>query len=68
MIFPVSERDVLDSAAGPSRRQGQQITIHVRLPNGPGYPHPGVSNFIDARSTHDRYRRGPGALPNLTAF
>ena len=51
MIFQASERDVLDY----SRRiaefadKSPHVVIHVKLPNGSTYPHPGLSNFLDVQ-------------------
>ena len=51
VTFQVSERDlinyrrrVLESAGKDSR-----VTIHIKLPNGSEYPHPGLTNFTDVQ-------------------
>jgi membrane fusion protein (multidrug efflux system) len=51
VTFQVSERDlinyrrrVLESAGKDAR-----VTIHIKLPNGSEYPHPGLTNFTDVQ-------------------
>jgi membrane fusion protein, multidrug efflux system len=51
VLFQPSERDVLDY----KRRLAQQpelrrnVTVHLKLPNGSDYPHPGQTNFLDVQ-------------------
>src|SRR5262249_53157619 len=50
VIFQVSQRNVLEY----KRRLGEpggstHVTIHIKLPNGSIYPHPGLSNFLDVQ-------------------
>ncbi len=49
VIFQASERDVLDyrHKVAESGQANANVTVHVRLPNGTTYPHPGVTNFLD---------------------
>jgi membrane fusion protein (multidrug efflux system) len=51
VIFQVSERDLLDyrQKIGQSGDKSANVTVHVRLPNGSIYPHPGVTNFLDVQ-------------------
>src|SRR5438105_6944184 len=50
VIFQVSSRNLLDyrrrAAESPSN---EHSTVHVRLPNGTEYPHPGRTNFVDVQ-------------------
>jgi membrane fusion protein, multidrug efflux system len=45
VIFQVSQRTVLDYR----RRVVTHVTIHIKLPDGSTYPHPGLSNFLDVQ-------------------
>ena len=51
VIFQASERDVLDYGRriAESADKSPHVTIHVKLPNGSAYPHPGLSNFLDVQ-------------------
>jgi membrane fusion protein (multidrug efflux system) len=51
VIFQASERDVLDYSRriAESADKSPHVVIHVKLPNGTTYPHPGVSNFLDVQ-------------------
>jgi membrane fusion protein (multidrug efflux system) len=51
VIFQASERDVLDYSQriAESADKSPHVVIHVKLPNGTTYPHPGVSNFLDVQ-------------------
>jgi membrane fusion protein (multidrug efflux system) len=50
VTFQVSQRNVLEYmrrvAESPSNRF---VTIHLKLPDGTIYPHPGTSNFLDVQ-------------------
>src|SRR5262249_27771529 len=50
VIFQVSERNVLEYrrrvAASASNTH---VTVHIKLPNGSPYPHPGLSNLLDVQ-------------------
>ena len=51
VIFQASERDVLDYGRriAESADKSPHVTIHVKMPNGSAYPHPGLSNFLDVQ-------------------
>jgi membrane fusion protein (multidrug efflux system) len=51
VIFQVSERDVIAYRArvAQSADKTPHVTIHITLPNGAAYPHPGTSNFLDVQ-------------------
>ncbi|MEA2961389.1 MAG: rane fusion protein multidrug efflux system [Alphaproteobacteria bacterium] len=51
VIFQASERDVLDYSRriAESADKSPHVVIHVKLPNGTTYPHPGLSNFLDVQ-------------------
>jgi len=45
VIFQVSQRNILEYR----RRALTRVTIHIKLPDGSPYPHPGLSNFLDVQ-------------------
>jgi membrane fusion protein (multidrug efflux system) len=48
VIFQVSQRNVLDYRRRVAESDtNRRVTIHIKLPNGDTYPHPGLSNFLD---------------------
>jgi membrane fusion protein, multidrug efflux system len=51
VTFPVSERDVIGykHRLAESGGQNQHLTVHIKLPDGSIYPHPGVTNFLDVQ-------------------
>jgi membrane fusion protein (multidrug efflux system) len=51
VIFQASERDVLDYGRriAESADKSPHVVIHIKLPNGSTYPHPGLSNFLDVQ-------------------
>jgi len=51
VIFQVSERDVLEykTRTAELADKAGHVTVHVKLPNGGTYPHPGLSNFLDVQ-------------------
>jgi len=51
IIFQASQRDVLEykHRLAESGGKTQHVTVHIRLPDGRIYPHPGVSNFLDVQ-------------------
>jgi membrane fusion protein, multidrug efflux system len=51
VIFQVSERDVIAYKArvAKSPDKSPNVTIHIKLPNGTDYEHPGLSNFLDVQ-------------------
>ena len=51
VIFQASERDVLEYGRriAESADKSPHVVIHIKLPNGTTYPHPGLSNFLDVQ-------------------
>jgi membrane fusion protein (multidrug efflux system) len=51
VVFQASERDVLEykRRLTASADNTEHVTVHVKLPNGSTYPHPGLSNFLDVQ-------------------
>jgi membrane fusion protein, multidrug efflux system len=52
VIFQPSERDVLNYRrrfVEPGGKLPQHVTIHIRLPDGSVYPHPGFTNLVDVQ-------------------
>jgi membrane fusion protein, multidrug efflux system len=51
VIFQTSEREVLDYKQRINELADKEghVTVHVRLPNGSDYPHPGRTNFLDVQ-------------------
>src|SRR5262249_32134609 len=51
VLFPASERDVLDykSKLAQSPEMNRHVTVHIKLPNGTAYAHPGETNFLDVQ-------------------
>jgi membrane fusion protein (multidrug efflux system) len=51
VLFQASERDVLayKSRIGRSTEKNARVTIHIKLPNGSVYQHPGLTNFLDVQ-------------------
>ena len=50
VIFQVSQRNILDYRARVAEfEKNRRVTIHIKLPNGNLYPHPGLSNFLDVQ-------------------
>jgi membrane fusion protein (multidrug efflux system) len=51
VIFQASQRDVLNYKRRVAEAPGQSthVTVHIRLPNGSIYPHPGLTNFLDVQ-------------------
>ena len=49
VIFQASERDVIDykRRVAESADKNPHVTVHIQLPNGSVYPHPGLTNFLD---------------------
>jgi membrane fusion protein (multidrug efflux system) len=45
VIFQVSQRNILEYR----RRAVTHVTVHIKLPDGSPYPHPGLSNFLDVQ-------------------
>jgi membrane fusion protein (multidrug efflux system) len=50
VIFQVSQRNVLEYRRRVAESASNTyVTIHLKLPNGSVYPHPGISNFLDVQ-------------------
>ena len=51
VLFQASERDVLDykRKLAQSPEMNRHVTVHLKLPNGIDYPHPGQTNFLDVQ-------------------
>jgi membrane fusion protein (multidrug efflux system) len=51
VIFQVSQRNILEYKRRVAEPDSNgRVTIHIRLPNGSIYPHPGLSNFLDVQA------------------
>jgi membrane fusion protein (multidrug efflux system) len=50
VIFQISQRNVLEYRRRVAESEkNTRVTLHIRLPNGSVYPHPGISNFLDVQ-------------------
>jgi membrane fusion protein, multidrug efflux system len=51
VTFQVSERDLINykRRVAESADKDPRVTIHIKLPNGSEYPHPGLTNFTDVQ-------------------
>ena len=51
VIFQVSQRNILTyrQRVAQSPDKNAHVTIHIKLPNGSLYPHPGLTNFLDVQ-------------------
>ena len=50
VIFQVSQRNVLEYRRRVAESDSNtHVTIHIKLPDGSPYPHPGLSNFLDVQ-------------------
>ena len=51
VLFQASERDVLDykRRLAESQDKNPHVTVHIKLPNGSAYEHPGLTNFLDVQ-------------------
>ncbi len=47
VVFQSSERDVLEYKRRIADYKDGHVTVHIKLPNGNPYPHPGLTNFLD---------------------
>jgi membrane fusion protein (multidrug efflux system) len=55
VTFQVSEADIIEykrRVAEPADKS-PHVTIHIKLPNGTFYPHPGLTNFLDVQVKAD---------------
>jgi membrane fusion protein (multidrug efflux system) len=49
VVFQASERDVLEYKRRIAEYKDGHLTVHIKLPNGNAYPHPGRTNFLDVQ-------------------
>src|SRR5262249_45670367 len=50
VIFQVSQRNVLEYRRRVAESaDNTHVTVHIKLPDGRPYPHPGLSNFLDVQ-------------------
>jgi membrane fusion protein (multidrug efflux system) len=47
VVFQSSERDILEYKRRIAEYKDGHVTVHIRLPNGNAYPHPGLTNLLD---------------------
>jgi membrane fusion protein (multidrug efflux system) len=55
VTFPTSEADIIayKRRVAELPDKNPHVTIHIKLPNGAIYPHPGVTNFLDVQVQGD---------------
>ena len=55
MTFQASEADVIEyrHRLAASADKNPHVTIHIKLPDGTIYPHPGLTNFLDVQVEAD---------------
>lgn len=51
VTFQASQRDILayKRRIADAGNKSPHVTVHIRLPDGSDYPHPGASNFLDVQ-------------------
>src|SRR5580704_7471105 len=51
VIFQASERDIINyrRRVAESAAKTVHVTVHIKLPNGRAYPHPGLTNLLDVQ-------------------
>jgi membrane fusion protein, multidrug efflux system len=50
VIFQVSQRNVLEYRRRVAQSDSNtHLTVHIKLPDGTPYPHPGLTNFLDVQ-------------------
>jgi membrane fusion protein, multidrug efflux system len=51
VIFQASERDILEYKRRVAESAGKtaHVTVHIQLPNGSAYPHPGLTKLLDVQ-------------------
>jgi membrane fusion protein, multidrug efflux system len=47
VVFQASERDILEYKRRIAEYKDGHVSVHIKLPNGNAYPHPGLTNFLD---------------------
>src|SRR5262249_26546976 len=50
VVFQSSERDVLEYKRRIAEYTDGHVRVHIKLPNGNAYPHPGLTNFLDIQA------------------
>src|SRR5262249_21061632 len=50
VVFQSSERDVLEYKRRIAEYTDGHVRVHIKLPNGNSYPHPGLTNFLDIQA------------------
>jgi len=52
VIFQASERDILEykRRVVASADKNPHVTVHIKLPDGSVYPHPGITNLLDVQA------------------
>src|ERR1700722_11645189 len=55
VTFPASEADIIEyrRRVAETADKNPHVTVHIKLPNGVLYQHPGVTNFLDAQVQTD---------------
>jgi membrane fusion protein (multidrug efflux system) len=55
VTFQASEADIIEyrRRVAESADKNPHVTIHIKLPNGAIYPHPGITNFLDVQVQAD---------------
>jgi membrane fusion protein (multidrug efflux system) len=55
VTFPASEADIIEyrRRVAETADKNPHVTVHVKLPNGIIYQHPGLTNFLDAQVQTD---------------
>jgi membrane fusion protein (multidrug efflux system) len=55
VTFPASEADIISykQRVAASTDKNPHVTIHIKLPDGTIYPHPGQTNFLDVQVSPD---------------
>ncbi len=51
VTFQASEADIIEykEKVAASADKSPHVTVHIRLPDGTIYPHPGITNFLDVQ-------------------
>lgn len=49
VTFPVSEADIIAYKRRVAESNNPRVTLHIKLPDGTIYQHPGVTNFLDVK-------------------
>jgi membrane fusion protein, multidrug efflux system len=49
VTFPVSEADIIVYKQRVADSDNPHVSLHIKLPDGTVYPHPGLTNFLDVK-------------------